>query len=146
MMKICGVYKITNTDTGGFYIGSSSDVVKRWRDHKQPNVWNRHTHNKMYQYMKNVSFRVFTFEVLEQCSKEVLKEREQYYIEMLKPTYNTNYAFGSNPNKTDKVTQKLLCKYNNEILTLSALYKRFRRNHVEDARKKAKEYLIDVAV
>ena len=28
-MKICAVYKITNTITGDFYIGSSKDVKKR---------------------------------------------------------------------------------------------------------------------
>ena len=31
--KISGVYKITNTITGDFYIGSSKNVKKRWVEH-----------------------------------------------------------------------------------------------------------------
>ena len=31
--KIIGVYKITNTITGDFYIGSSKDVKRRWKVH-----------------------------------------------------------------------------------------------------------------
>ena len=31
---ICAVYKIINTITGDFYIGSSKNVKKRWAEHK----------------------------------------------------------------------------------------------------------------
>ena len=41
-MKIIGVYKITNTITGDFYIGSSKNVKKRWIAHKWPSKWNEH--------------------------------------------------------------------------------------------------------
>lgn len=34
MNRISGVYKITNTVTGEFYIGSSKDVKTRWVKHK----------------------------------------------------------------------------------------------------------------
>ena len=33
-MKTSAVYKITNTITGDFYIGSSKDVKRRWAVHK----------------------------------------------------------------------------------------------------------------
>ena len=33
MNKISAVYKITNTITGDFYIGSSKNVKKRWTNH-----------------------------------------------------------------------------------------------------------------
>lgn len=32
---ICGVYKIENFKNGRAYIGSSSDVEKRWQQHKK---------------------------------------------------------------------------------------------------------------
>ena len=38
-MKISAVYKITNTVTGDFYIGSSKDVKQRWKEHKWPSKW-----------------------------------------------------------------------------------------------------------
>ena len=31
-----GVYKITNTITGQFYIGKSVDINRRWLEHKTP--------------------------------------------------------------------------------------------------------------
>lgn len=139
--KICGVYKITNTETGDFYIGSSIDIIKRWRYHKQPNVW-KNRHNKMYEYMKNVSLMVFKFEILEECSIEVLKEREQYYISTLHPTYNERFAFGQNPEKNTKVVGNQKCLYNGELITLTALYKRFIRLGVSNPREQAKSYLV----
>ena len=35
-MKISAVYRITNTVTGDFYIGSSKNVKLRWAQHKFP--------------------------------------------------------------------------------------------------------------
>lgn len=35
MNKISAVYKITNTITNDFYIGSSKNVKVRWIDHKK---------------------------------------------------------------------------------------------------------------
>lgn len=32
--KICGVYKIKNIVNDKFYIGSSKDIKKRWKQHK----------------------------------------------------------------------------------------------------------------
>lgn len=49
MNKISGVYKITNTVTGDFYIGSSKDVETRWVKHKSPSRWkevNKKAHKK----------------------------------------------------------------------------------------------------
>ena len=48
MQKICGVYKITNTITGDFYIGSSKDVKRRWKEHKCPSRWNDNPNKQMY--------------------------------------------------------------------------------------------------
>ena len=85
-----GIYKITNTATGDFYIGSSCSVKNRWAAHKSSSSWKQCPNNKMYQDMKFYGIRSFTFEVLEECSN--LLEREQYWIETLKPTYNNRKA------------------------------------------------------
>ena len=34
--KVSGIYKITNTITGEFYIGSSKNIRQRWYTHKIP--------------------------------------------------------------------------------------------------------------
>ena len=39
MNKISAVYRIVNTVTNDFYIGSSKNVKKRWQSHKNPSNW-----------------------------------------------------------------------------------------------------------
>ena len=95
-MKISAVYKITNTVTGDFYIGSSKDVKRRWREHKKPSVWKKCPNNPMYLDMKNYGADKFEFQVIEEVKSESLKEAEQKFIEILKPTYNSNRAKGLN--------------------------------------------------
>ena len=93
-MKISGVYKITNTITGDFYIGSSKDVKQRWRSHKKPSTWKRCKNNPMYLDFQKFGVNNFVFEILAEAEEGSLKEAEQQFIEKLKPTYNNYYANG----------------------------------------------------
>ena len=92
MNKISGVYKITNTVTGEFYIGSSKNVEKRWVAHKSPSVWELRPNNRMYQDMQKYCVDKFNFEIIEETTE--LKQREQYWMDLLKPTYNNYNAKG----------------------------------------------------
>ena len=108
-MKICGVYKITNTITGDFYIGSSKDVKHRLAAHKCKSTWDRCTNNPMYLDMQKYGVDNFIFEILEEVEIEQLKEKEQQFIETLKPTYNNRNANGwdfERLNETNKEYQK----------------------------------------
>ena len=49
MGKISGVYKITNTITGDFYIGSSKNIKQRWSVHKSPSRWKSVSGMLLYQ-------------------------------------------------------------------------------------------------
>ena len=93
-MKICGIYKITNTITGDFYIGSSKNVKRRWESHKWPSTWKRLPNNPMYIDMKQYGIDKFEFEILTEAEPWQLKEMEQQFIETLKPTYNNYRAKG----------------------------------------------------
>ena len=94
MNKICAVYKITNTITGDFYIGSSKNVKNRWVKHKCPSRWNECPNNPMYLDMQKYGIDNFIFEILEEVEEEKLKEIEQQFIEKMHPTYNSNNAKG----------------------------------------------------
>ena len=94
MQKICGIYKITNTITGDFYIGSSKDINRRWADHKKLSTWNRYPNNQLYKDMQKYGIENFVFEILAEVEVDSLKEAEQQFIELLKPTYNSNRANG----------------------------------------------------
>lgn len=86
-MVISGIYKITNIVTGNFYIGSSKNIFLRWADHKKPSALKRYKSQQLYKDFVLYSLSNFKFEIIEELS-EGLKEREQYYIGILKPYYN----------------------------------------------------------
>ena len=169
-MKICGVYKITNTITNDFYIGSSKDVKRRWREHKKPSVWKRFSNSPMYLDMQKYSVDKFVFDILCEVEPEHLKETEQKLIETLKPTYNSNRANGwdierykeyqiefyqknrenkkeyyqknrENKKKYQNKYNNQLCCYNGEKLTLAALSKRFKKYGIEHPTAEAKKYI-----
>ena len=94
MNTISGVYKITNTITGDFYIGSSKDVKRRWRQHKRPSVWKKYANNPLYKDMQKYGLDKFELQILEETKSGQLKEMEQWFIETLKPTYNNYNAKG----------------------------------------------------
>ena len=162
MNKISAVYKITNTVTGDFYIGSSNDVKKRWREHKCPSIWNKCPNNPMYLDMRKYGTDKFDFQVLAEVEAEKLKEKEQYFIETLKPTYNSIRANGCDIERKKKSRKKAcnkykksdkgkeaqkkyesqLCRYNGKTLTLGALRKRFRKAGIEHPVQEAKKYLL----
>ena len=162
-MKICGIYKITNTITGDFYIGSSKDVKRRWREHKKPSTWKRYSNNQLYLDMRKYGIENFVFEVIEEAEESFLKEKEQQFIEMLKPTYNSNRANGwdierrkkyckkyqksekykESHRKANKEYQNQLCSYNGEVLTLNALSTRFWSQGISHPTQEAKKYLLN---
>ena len=157
-MKIIGIYKITNTITGDFYIGSSKDIKERWAVHKCPSRWNRYPNNPMYQYMQKYGVDKFELQILAEVEPEHLKEMEQQFIETLKPTYNNINAKGLNferqkeykkeYKKTEKYKdyqkqyQNQLCFYNGQTLTLNTLRNRFWRQGIPNPTQEAKKYLI----
>ena len=166
MKKISAVYKITNTVTGDFYIGSSIDVKRRWKEHKHPSRWNRYPSNPMYLDFQKYGIDKFEFQILEEAEIASLKEAEQRFIETLHPVYNNYNAKGLNVKrqkkykkeyhksydktekarkshkKADKKYNNKLCLYNSEILTLCALASRFQRAGIEHYTKEAGKYII----
>ena len=76
-MKISAVYRITNTITGDFYIGSSKDVKRRWVNHKCPSSLKQHPNNQLYKDMQKYGVDKFVFEILAEVEADKLKEAEQ---------------------------------------------------------------------
>ena len=158
MNKISAVYKITNTVTGDFYIGSSNDINRRWAAHKHQSVWKKCPNNQLYKDMQEYGTDKFDFQVLEEVEADKLKVTEQKFIELLNPTYNSNRANGfdferqkkynKEYNKSDKGKEakkkynSQLCCYNGETITLDALYKRFLRKGIPNPTQEAKKYLM----
>lgn len=81
--KICGIYKITNLKTQQCYIGQSVDVAQRWKDHVKCGLGiDASATNKLYNAMQNEGAWSFTFELIEECTREELNKKEAYWIQM----------------------------------------------------------------
>lgn len=89
-----GIYKITNRINNKIYIGQSVDIKKRWRQHKRHSqVPNKEYEKYLYRAFRKYGLDNFTFEVIEECSREQLNERECYYIQLY---HSNNEQFGYN--------------------------------------------------
>lgn len=84
-----GIYKITNKLSGKTYIGQSNNIERRLKEHKYK------TDIPVEIAIQKYGANNFIFEVLEECSIEVLDEREKYYINL----YNTYRGNGYNCNE-----------------------------------------------
>lgn len=87
-----GIYKILNKTNGKFYIGSAVNIKVRWYQHK----WylnNGNHHNLYLQRAWNLNKDDFEFITLELCKN--IREREQHWIDLLKPDYNLAPTAGS---------------------------------------------------
>jgi len=91
MEKICGVYMIqSKIKPERVYIGSSSNIYKRWRGHKSELSRGRHRSSKLQNHYNKYGKDDLCFIIIEQfqfISKEHLLSREQYYLDSLNPYF-----------------------------------------------------------
>lgn len=77
-----GIYKITNINNKKSYIGRSTNVYKRLQDHIKSSCGiSTIADQKVHHAMRDEGLWNFQFELLEECEKSKLGEREKYYIE-----------------------------------------------------------------
>lgn len=75
-----GIYKITNIDNQMCYIGQAVDIADRWRQHIKRGLGaETPTRNKLYPAMSAAGVENFTFEILQECDREHLTEKELYW-------------------------------------------------------------------
>lgn len=84
----CGIYSIFNLQNGKRYIGSSVDLYNRlhehWHNLKNNKAYNKHLQSAWNKYEEEN----FSFNILEFCEPEERFDREQYYMDFMKPEYN----------------------------------------------------------
>lgn len=81
-----GIYIIKNTITNKFYIGSSSNIKKRFKVHKRMLKTNIHHSIHLQRAFNKYGEKNFDFIILELTDD--LLNREQYHINTLLPDYN----------------------------------------------------------
>lgn len=94
--EVCGIYKITNIENKKCYIGKSLNVKKRLQDHVKGALGIRTiSGQKIHREMAREGIWNFRFELLCECEKEELSEKEKYYISYFdSQNYGYNVASG----------------------------------------------------
>ncbi len=125
MRKICGIYVIRNTVNGMCYVGSSSNIAKRWSAHKCKSTW-KNCSNELYVDIQYYGLDKFKFEVLEECSIDELHKKEREYMEQLGTIENGyNKMIPFRPKEEAKANYKLYKdKYNKEHSHEHTIYMR----------------------
>ena len=78
--KPCGIYKITNQLNGMTYVGQAVNVPERWRTHIKRGIGaEAGGRNKLYPAMLSFGIENFTFELVEECDRNQLDEREDFW-------------------------------------------------------------------
>ena len=77
-----GIYKITNKVNNKVYIGQSSDIKRRWRDHRSAafNPKDNGYNYPLYKAIRKYGLDNFSFDILEECSQSDINEREIFYV------------------------------------------------------------------
>lgn len=89
----CGIYKITNQITDECYIGQAVDIATRWKTHAKCGLGiDTPINNKLYKAIQEYGIWNFSWELLEECSRNDLDSKEKFYIELYQSKdfgYNT---------------------------------------------------------
>lgn len=89
-----GIYCFTNIKNGHKYIGQSKNILQRKRTHyTQAFNPKAHEHNSiLHRAFRKYGKENFIFEIVEECSVDLLNERERYWIQF----YNSIVPNGYN--------------------------------------------------
>nr|QBM09669.1 hypothetical protein [Dactylella sp.] len=101
-----GIYKWTNKISEKSYIGSAIDLSKRLKDYLSPSYLEKELlkHNSIiYKAILKYGYDNFKLEILEHSNKENLIEREQHFIDTIKPAYNICSTAGSSFNRPTRL-------------------------------------------
>lgn len=106
------IYMWINTINGKRYVGSSVNLGKRLTSYYNFDFLNRPQHKMpIYKALLKYGYSQFKLEILEYCDPSKLIEREQYYIDLLKPEYNVLKIAGSSYGaKHSEETKALIAK------------------------------------
>jgi group I intron endonuclease len=88
-MNKTGIYKIQSKRyKNRIYIGSAINVNKRWNQHRNDLKNNKHHSLKLQRHFNKYGVDDLTFILIEECLKENLLIREQFYLDTTNTYFN----------------------------------------------------------
>ena len=145
-MKNIGIYQIKNKINNKSYIGSSSRLKFRWNRHLTDLKCNVHHSLALQRAFHKYGYDNFEFIILENCEENKLLEKEQYYLDTLKPEYNIckiagNCAGVKHSMETIEKRRNSLIKFweNKELKTTHSKYGRSKKKKQNTLIRQQKE-------
>jgi GIY-YIG catalytic domain/NUMOD1 domain len=83
-----GVYLFTNTSSGNIYCGRSKNLGRRLREHLSLKYNLRVKCILISKAFVKWGYKPFKLAILEYCNEDMVRAREQFFIETIKPAYN----------------------------------------------------------
>lgn len=127
-MNCSGIYTITNLVNNKIYVGSGTVLTSRRTKHLKTLRENIHPNIRLQRSFNKHGENAFKFEILEECEKPLLRDLENYWINML-DAYNPERGYNiKNPfGKGFKFSEEARAK-------ISAANKQ--RTHSEETKRK----------
>jgi group I intron endonuclease len=100
-----GIYRIYNLLNGKSYVGRSKNCMVRFRNHRSDFKRGIHHSAHLQRSWNKYGQDSFKFEVIESCSKEMLAEREVYWVRLLK---SDDPKYGYNVDKADEIGDRMV--------------------------------------
>lgn len=123
--KICGIYCIENLINSKKYIGLSTNIDRRLKDHKNNLRKNKHVNGHLQSAWNTYGEKNFKFFILEVCDEDRLAKREIYYIDKFK---SRDRVFGYNKTSGGDGIKDLDVECANKISISETLYPVIRLN------------------
>ena len=139
---VSGIYQIQSKRNGKIYIGSAVNLKERKCLHFWDLKNKKHTNGRLQNHYNKYGKVDLQFFILEFCEKERLIEREQFYINALKPEFNICQIAGSSLGTThsEKTKQKMsiaqVGKHHTEETKQKMSKSRTGRHHTEETKQK----------
>jgi group I intron endonuclease len=104
-----GVYRWVNKETGKSYVGSGTNLARRFYNYYSAALLIKHDCMVINRALLKYGYSNFTLEIIEYCEPSNVIAREQFYLDLLKPEYNILVKAGSNLGfkHTEETKQKI---------------------------------------
>lgn len=140
MAKLTGIYCIMNIDSSKMYIGSSNNILKRFKEHRFLLRKSLHHCKYLQRAWDKYGEKTFEFLVIELCSVDDLLTREIFYIKNTKNKYNSSIVTRSGKLASPRTYKQIAAAKINFIKATEASVKSWTgKKHTLDSRKMMSE-------